>query len=61
MSNEHDGSEMLQITTRISGELAQQLKILCNHERRSKAKVLEFALEAYVADYIAKNPELPLE
>ena len=54
-------SEMLQITTRVSAELALKLKIVCAHERRSKAKILEFALEAFVESYFAKNPELPLE
>ena len=49
----------IQITTRIPVELGEQLNILCTHEKRSKANVLTLAVEAYIADYFAKNPELP--
>lgn len=55
-----DGSVSLQITTRVSPVLATKLQIVCAHERRSKAKILEFALENYVDQYFQKNPELPI-
>ena len=55
-----DGSVALQITTRVDPVTANKLKIVCAHERRSKAKILEFALEEYIVKYFQKNPELPL-
>lgn len=46
-----DNNRTVQVTTRVSGELAQDLLMLAQIERRSLSNLLVIALEQFIAEH----------